>query len=121
MLSQLTTLDGYAFIATAMHETQEHHVNIMPTSFGSGNGNEIETNQFTATSHGRTRDTLPSLLISYDVSPIHAYIIDRALAPSEFVVSLCAIIGGAVSVFGIVDALLFAGANALKRNLAMSN
>lgn len=32
----------------------------------------LDTFQFTATSHARTRDTLPSLIISYDVSPIQA-------------------------------------------------
>lgn len=77
------------------------------TSFGRDGKKSIDTYQFTATSHGRTRDTLPSLLISYDVSPIHAHIVGRRRAFSEFVVSLCAIVGGAVSVFGIVDAVIF--------------
>ena len=54
--SQLTTLDGYEFITTLPHETQEHHVNIMPTSFSKPGKKAIETYQFTATSHGRTRD-----------------------------------------------------------------
>jgi len=115
--SQLTTLDGYEFITTQPHETQEHHVNIMPTSFGRADQKSIETYQFTATSHGRTRDTLPSLLISYDVSPIHAHIVERSRATSEFVVSLCAIVGGAVSVFGIVDAMLFTGTNVVKKRI----
>ena len=116
--SQLATLDGYEFIATVPHETQEHHVNIMPTSYGRpGEKKPIETYQFTATSHGRTRDTLPSLLISYDVSPIHAHIAERERALSDFILSLCAIVGGAVSVFGIVDAMLFTGTNVVKKNL----
>jgi len=118
VVSQLTTLDGYSFIATEPHETQEHHVNIMPTSFGTLNDrNSIETYQFTATSHGRTRDTLPSLLISYDVSPIHAHIVETSEAFSDFLVSLCAIVGGAVSVFGIVDGLLHATTDAVKKSM----
>lgn len=118
VVRQLTTLDGYSFIATEKHETQEHHVNIMPTSFGPpGDTNPIETYQFTATSHGRTRDTLPSLLISYDVSPIHAHIVQTSEAFSDFLVSLCAIVGGAVSVFGIVDGLLYASTNAVKKSM----
>ena len=52
--SQLASLDGYTFIANLHHETQEHHVNIMPTSFGVPGASEIQTYQFTATSHGRT-------------------------------------------------------------------
>ncbi|KAL3931356.1 MAG: hypothetical protein SGPRY_001160 [Prymnesium sp.] len=69
--SSLTSLDGYDFVSTQAHETQEHHINIMPTSVHVSS-RELETFQFTATSHGRTRDTLPSLIISYDVSPIQA-------------------------------------------------
>ena len=116
VLSQLTPLDGYSFIATEPHETQEHHVNVMPTSFGKQNDRAPTTTyQFTATSHGRTRDTLPSLLISYDVSPIHAHIVETSEAFIDFLVSLCAIVGGAVSVFGIVDGLLYASTNAVKK------
>ena len=115
--SQLASLDGFEFIATLPHETQEHHVNIMPTSFAQGTNKPIETYQFTATSHGRTRDTLPSVLISYDVSPIHARIKEKSRALSEFLISLCAIVGGAVSVFGIVDAMVYGTANAVKKSI----
>jgi len=115
--SQLTTLDGLWFVTSQKHETSEHHVNVMPTSFETPGAPPIETYQFTATSHFRTRDTLPSLLVSYDVSPIHAHIVDKAEAFSDFVVSLCAIVGGAVSVFGILDGMLFTGQRAVKRSL----
>ena len=94
----------------------------MPTAYGSRRGREgstggIETYQFTASSHGRTRDTLPSVLISYDVSPVKAHVIQTSEAFSDFLVSLCAIVGGAVSVFGIVDGLLYASTNAVKRGM----
>ena len=54
---------------------QEHHINIMPTTVNVATTmakRVLDTFQFTATSHARTRDTLPSLIISYDVSPIQA-------------------------------------------------
>ena len=118
--AQLASLDGASFTSLLAHETKEHHVNIMPTSYargrGGGGGERIETYQFTATSHGRTRDTLPSLVVSYDVSPIHAEIIEEAEPLSSFLVSLCAIVGGAFSVFGIVDGLIFSGTKAMKRS-----
>ncbi len=111
--AQLTPLDGSSHAANLVHETFEHHVNVMPTSVGGG-PHPIETFQFTATSHGRTRETLPSLIISYDVSPIRAHIEAKAAATSDFIVSLCAIIGGAFSIFGIVDGVYFASAKALR-------
>jgi hypothetical protein len=114
--AQLTTLDGSYFVAAEMRETKEHHVMIMPTSFGPEDSS-IETYQFTSTSHGRTRDTLPSMLVSYDVSPIHAHITTKETPITDFLVSLCAIIGGAVSLFGIVDAMLFTGASTIKQKM----
>jgi hypothetical protein len=116
VLRQLTTLDGTLFLASQPTETKEHHVNIMPTSFGSPS-ESITTYQFTATSHGRTRETIPSVVISYDVSPIHAHVTETQTPMTDFLISLCAIIGGAVSVFGIVDAVLFAGTGAVKRSM----
>jgi hypothetical protein len=119
---RLMTLDGAHFTAMRFRETYEHHVNIMPTSYGHGTGTgpyvgsyRIETYQFTATSQGRTRDTLPHLMITYDVSPIHAHIVEKTSATTEFLVSLCAIIGGAVSLFGLVDGMLHSGTETLKR------
>jgi len=101
--AQLTTLDGSHFVSTLRRETKEHHVNIMPTSYGPADGSRrIETYQFTATSQGRTRDILPHLMITYDVSPIHAHIVEKTTATTEFLVSLCAITGGAVSLFALV-------------------
>ena len=70
----------------------------MPTSFGPpGMSSAIETYQFTATSHGRTRDTVPSVMVSYDVSPIHAHVVEATTPLADFLISMCAIIGGAVS------------------------
>ena len=116
VLAQLTTLDGAQFATTMHRETKEHHVNIMPTSFGPpGEVNYVETYQFTSTSHGRTRDTLPSVLISYDVSPIHAHIVENQTPTADFLVALCAIVGGAVSVFGILDAMLFQSVGTIKK------
>jgi len=116
VLDQLLSLDGTTWVSNLQHETQEHHVNIMPTSFTRAASTvPIETYQFTVTSHARTRETLPSLLISYDVSPIHAHIREASESFTEFIVSLCAIIGGAVSVFGILDAMLFTTSNAVKK------
>jgi len=116
----LTTLDGTDFVSLQPHETQEHHINIMPTSVrvvSAMTARVLETFQFTATSHARTRDTLPSLIISYDVSPIQANIKEEHKPWSEFIVSLCAIVGGAFSLFGIIDGLIFTGAAEIKKSL----
>ena len=86
-------------------------------SAGAGWKSELETFQFTSTSHGRTRDTLPSLIISYDVSPIQAHIHENRKPLTDFVVSLCAIIGGAFSLFGILDGILFTTNREIRKKL----
>jgi len=112
--AHLMPLDGAAFVTSQPHETQEHHVNIVPTSFARGDMRAVvETYQFTATSHARTKDTLPSVLISYDVSPIQVQIEQKAEPTIEFIVSLCAIIGGAFTIFGILDAMLWTTSKAM--------
>jgi len=117
--SHLMSLDGAAFHTVQPHETQEHHVNIVPTSFARAGGRgAVETYQFTATSHSRTKDTLPSVLISYDVSPIQVQIEPKAEPASEFIVSLCAIVGGAFTIFGILDAMLWTTSKAMLKKLA---
>ncbi|EOD29712.1 hypothetical protein EMIHUDRAFT_429869 [Emiliania huxleyi CCMP1516] len=115
----LLSLDGRAFTAATAHLTQEHHVNIVPTRYQpAGSVAHVETYQFTATSHARTKDTLPSLLISYDVSPIQVNIAERRQPTSELVLSFCAIIGGVVAVFGIIDGMLYTGSAVVRQKLS---
>jgi len=120
VVAHLRTLDGRDFLTKEEHVTMEHHVNIVPTkhSFSSDRFVPIETYQFTATSHSRTKDTLPSVLISYDVSPIQVHIQNTRRPISELLLSLCAIIGGAFAMFGIIDGILYAGSNVVRQKVA---
>lgn len=114
----LLPLDDSKFIANATHLTQEHHVNVVPTSFtAKGAGSPTLTYQFTSTSHKRTKDTLPSMLISYDVAPIQVQITHKGDSFVTLITNLCAIIGGAFSIFGILDGVLFTGGNAIRKKI----
>jgi len=118
--SSLTSLDGTDFFSKRAHETQEHHINIMPTAVTVVTTmlhRVVETYQFTSTSHGRTRDTLPSLIISYDISPIQAQIKEEYKPWSSFLISLCAIVGGTFSLFGIIDGLIFSSVEEIKKGM----
>ena len=121
MQSKLLNLDGREFAALENHQTLEHHVNIMPTSFRAGGAfsSPIETYQFTSTSHSRTKDALPSLIVSYEVSPIQVRITAPHQPLSEFLINLCAIVGGAFAIFGILDAVVFESGNIVKKKMGI--
>ena len=118
VVGKLAALDDAVFLTHAAHETQEHHINVMPTSYATHRHPiPIETFQFTSTSHSRTKETLPSLIISYDVSPIMVRIKEAAPPLSDFIVSLCAIVGGAFAIFGILDGFIYTSQNAVKSRI----
>lgn len=119
--AKLLNLDGREFAALENHQTLEHHVNIMPTSFRAGGpfSSPIETYQFTSTSHSRTKDALPSLIVSYEVSPIQVRITATHQPLSEFLINLCAIVGGAFAIFGILDAVVFESGNIVKKKMGI--
>ena len=50
---------------------------------------------------------VPSIKISYDLSPMHIAVQEESMPLYRFVTSLCAIIGGVFTVIGLVDALLY--------------
>ena len=117
--AKLLGLDGTTHKTNSSHQTLEHHVNVMPTSFSSSGETELETYQFTSTSHSRTKDALPSLIISYHVSPIQVRIRAESQPVSEFVVNLCAVIGGAFAIFGILDGIVFTGQNVVRKKMGI--
>ena len=118
VVGKLAALDDAVFLTHAAHETQEHHINVMPTSYATPRHPiPIETFQFTSTSHSRTKETLPSLIISYDVSPIMVRIKEAAPPLSDFIVSLCAIVGGAFAIFGILNGFIYTSQNAVKSRI----
>ena len=58
---------------------------------------------------------LPKVKFTYRFDPMSIVVEERYKPFWEFIVSLCAIIGGLFSIFGILDALLFAIVPAQKR------
>jgi len=50
----------------------------------------------------------------YDLSPFMVRVTERRTPLSSFLTSVCAIVGGVLTVAGVLDALLFAGAKMVK-------
>jgi hypothetical protein len=86
---------------------------IVPTTYRFFNGATIQTNQYSVTEHLRhvnpgSNRGLPGVFFFYEVSPLHVEINEGYRKGwISFFTSVCAIVGGVVSVMGMVDQYLF--------------
>ena len=87
---------------------------IVPTLYKFKNGTTIQTNQYSVTEHLRhvnpgSNRGLPGVFFFYDVSPLHVEIVEGYRKGwIAFFTSVCAIVGGVVTVMGMIDQFLYA-------------
>jgi hypothetical protein len=82
----------------------------------------LDTNQLSATHHtqlisvqdalggGVQQQRIPGVFFVYDLSPFVIRVVQRRVPLSSFVTSVCATVGGVLTVAGIIDSMLYAGA-----------
>lgn len=106
-------LDGQTRKVQDTHGMYQYYVKVVPTKYKAlGSNNEIQSNQYSATEHishlapGSGRG-LPGVYFYYEVSPIQARFEEKRRTGGllGLITSLCAIIGGAFSLMGLVDLL----------------
>ena len=102
-------LDGRYRQLEDKHGMYQYYIKIVPTRYKGLDGREIESNQYAVTEHMRhlspgSGKALPGLYFFYELSPVQAVFEERrAVRPMSFLTSVCAIVGGAFSVMGMVD------------------
>lgn len=105
-------LDGQIRKLEDTHGMYQYYIKVVPTRYQGLNKNEIESNQYSVTEHMRhlspgSGKGLPGLYFYYEVSPVQAIFEERRKSNFfSFLTNVCAIVGGAFSVMGIVDVLL---------------
>mmetsp|Transcript_11645 Transcript_11645/g.28348 ORF Transcript_11645/g.28348 Transcript_11645/m.28348 type:complete len:120 (+) Transcript_11645:2-361(+) len=103
------------------HTSIEHYLRVSPTTFSpasltqlsSRRASPIVVHPFVASTHRHAKEATPAVLLTYDVSPIRVEIVQERMAFSQLILSACAIIGGVVSVVGILDGAVHSGGRAL--------
>lgn len=102
-------LDGQERTVLDTHGMYQYYIKVVPTKFkGIGAISDVSSNQYSVTEHcshlapGSGRG-LPGVYFYYEVSPIQAHIEEKKKSLFGFLTSLCAIVGGAYSVMGLVD------------------
>ncbi|KAF2459995.1 endoplasmic reticulum vesicle transporter-domain-containing protein [Lineolata rhizophorae] len=99
--------------------------------YGSGEGGSIETHQYSVTSHKRSlaggadendktvmhaKGGIPGVFFSYDISPMKVINREtRVKTFSGFLVGVCAVIGGTLTVAAAVDRALYEGSQRIKK------
>lgn len=114
-------LNKRSFQSSTPHTTQEHYLQVVKTSIETRKFGRkkkfIETYQYTAHSHNFQTQELPRATFRYDLSPMQVVVSDESIALYHFVTTLCAIVGGVLSVAGAVDGIL----NSLVGKLSKQN
>ena len=105
-------LDGQIRKLEDTHGMYQYYVKVVPTRYKGLNKKEIESNQYSVTEHMRhlspgSGKGLPGLYFFYEVSPVQAIFEEKRKGNFlSFVKNVCAIVGGAYTVMGIVDSLI---------------
>lgn len=124
-------LSGSQQLTESKTERYQYFIKVVATRIESWGQDAIETNQYSVTSHQRSilggadddhphtlhsRGGVPGVYFSYDISPIKVISRqERTKSFATFLTGLCAIVGGVVTIFAIVDRGVWEADKALRR------
>mmetsp|Transcript_20875 Transcript_20875/g.49059 ORF Transcript_20875/g.49059 Transcript_20875/m.49059 type:complete len:430 (-) Transcript_20875:23-1312(-) len=99
-----TVTDGYGMF--------QYYLQVVPTVYRFLNGTVIETFQYSVTEHTRHVDPgssrgLPGVFFFYEVSALHVTFEEHRRGWVHFFTGVCAAVGGAFTVMGMVDRKLY--------------
>lgn len=81
-------------------------------------GTEIDSYQYVSNSnHILGRFQIPAIYFRYDFSPLTVKFIQRRSSFAHFLVQVCAIVGGVVTVLGLVNGALVAASKSFKKGI----
>ena len=106
-------LDGQTRSIEDTYGMYQYYFQVVPTTYVFLNGTVIQTNQYSVTEHLRHVDFgsargLPGVFFFYEVSPLHVLITESYRKGwVAFGTSVCAVVGGVVTVMGMLDQYLF--------------
>eukprot|EP00590_Aulacoseira_subarctica_P001077 CAMPEP_0172431512 /NCGR_PEP_ID=MMETSP1064-20121228/58767_1 /TAXON_ID=202472 /ORGANISM="Aulacoseira subarctica , Strain CCAP 1002/5" /LENGTH=473 /DNA_ID=CAMNT_0013178241 /DNA_START=58 /DNA_END=1479 /DNA_ORIENTATION=- len=100
-------LDRKLFFTQKFHQVYHHYIKVVQTHFDM-KGETMSTYQFLSQSQVVLYDevTVPEARFSYDLSPMSVTVQKESRKWYDYLTSLCAIIGGAFTTFGLIDSSL---------------
>jgi len=99
----------------------QYFIKIVPTLYTSARNVTTATHQYSVTSQvhhiggpmglaGGGAQRIPGVFFVYDLSPFMVHVREKRVGLGQFLVSVCAIVGGVVTVAGMISSCLFYGA-----------
>eukprot|EP00798_Chlamydomonas_sp_ICE-L_P014246 gene14246-20219_t len=111
-------LHGKSFVSDRTQDTHEHYMQVVLTTIeprGGHKASQYDAYEYTAHSHTFVSDDVPSVKVSYDLSPIQIVVTEVTKPWYHFLTTTCAIIGGVFTVAGILDAVFYGAAKLMKK------
>lgn len=112
--SAIYQLDDQSRSITDTYGMYQYYFQVVPTKYRFLNGTVRETNQYSVTEHlrhvefGLGARGIPGVFFFYDVSPLHVEIVESyRQGYVAFFTSVCAVVGGVVTLMGMLDQGLF--------------
>ncbi|KAL7570901.1 hypothetical protein ACA910_018958 [Epithemia clementina (nom. ined.)] len=111
----INQLDDQQRIVADTYGMYQYYVQVVPTTYKFLNGTVIQTNQYSVTEHLRHVEIgiggsrgVPGVFFFYEVSPLHVEIVESyRKGYVAFFTSVCAVVGGVVTVMGMLDQWMF--------------
>ena len=91
--------------------TQEHYIKVVPTVLRDLGHKETRLYQYSAQHSYIPEDTgaKPSAMFRYDLQPMQVVVTQTKRSFADFLTSVCAIVGGVFTVFGLMDSMVYYG------------
>uniref|UniRef100_A0A7R9YQB2 Thioredoxin domain-containing protein n=1 Tax=Chlamydomonas euryale TaxID=1486919 RepID=A0A7R9YQB2_9CHLO len=111
-------LVGHTSISETTQTSHEHYLQVVLTTvkgLGGGASEEYDAYEYTAHSHSFESDDIPATQFSYDLAPLQILVQETRRPLYHLLTTTSAIVGGVFTVAGILDAMLYQGAQLLRR------
>lgn len=86
----------------------QYYLKVVPTDYTDLRGRSTSSNQYSVTQHFKHLEPssaagLPGVYINYDFAPVRVAIQERSRSLGHFLTSLCAIVGGTLTIMSMLD------------------
>ncbi|GAA5870619.1 hypothetical protein JCM1840_004818 [Sporobolomyces johnsonii] len=130
-LGIVNPLDGVRAHTEESNYMFQYFLKVVSTQFSFLDGRELKTHQYSVTQYERdltnnkAKDNhghqtthgyagVPGLFFNYEISPLMVTHRETRQSLAHFLTSTCAIVGGVLTIAGLIDSFVYAGRNRLK-------